>query len=144
MSHDANISLACVESDFLGLLFKGETEIVYSNQVGGTCCSHPLVEGFFVLINGGGPEGEADPFLDDGPTTYNSSHKEMVTRLIDELGYSEVLEAPEAHELEEEWWAEVCEAWVPVKVREDAKGYNAAPVENLKGRVGILTYPNSD
>jgi len=144
MSHDAKINLDCVDSDFLGLLFKGDTEVTYSNQVGGTCCSHPLVEGFFVLINGGGPEGKADPFLDDGPTLYTASHKERVTRLIDELGYSKVLEAPEVHELAEEWWAEICEAWIPVKVREDASGYSAAPLENLKGRVGILTYPNSD
>jgi hypothetical protein len=144
MSHEAKISLACVDSDYLGLLFKGETDVTYSNQVGGTCCSHPIVEGFFVLLGGMGPEESEDPFFDHGPTTYRAEHKERVTALLAALGLDQALEAPEVHEVQEEWWGEVCEAWIPIKVKEDATGFNADPVENLKGRVGILTYPNSD
>ena len=144
MSHDAKIDLACVDHDYRALLFKGETEIVYSNQVGGTSCSHPLVEGFFVLLNGAGPDEGQDPFYDDGPTEYREDHRLNVSILIDNLGLADVLEPPEVGELSEEWWSTICEAWVPVKVREDAKGYNAAPLEDLKGRIGILTYPNSD
>lgn len=62
MSHDAKIDLACVDHDYRALLFKGETEIMYSNQIGGTCCSHSLIEGFFVLLNGAGPDEKDDPF----------------------------------------------------------------------------------
>ena len=144
MSHDAKIDLACVDHDYCALLFKGETEITYSNQIGGTCCSHSLVEGFFVLLNGGGPGESDDPFYDRGPMTYRDEHKLDVSILIDNLGLEDTLEAPDPCELSEEWWREICEAWIPVKVREDAKGYNAGPLENLKGRLGILTYPNSD
>ena len=76
--------------------------------------------------------------------TYRDEHKFDVSILIDNLGLEDVLEAADPGELSEEWWSEVCEAWIPIKVREDAKGYSAAPLENLKGRLGILTYPNSD
>jgi hypothetical protein len=118
--------------------------VTYSNQVGGTSCCQTLVEGFFVLLNGGGPEEKEDPFYDQGPTTYRTEHKEKVTQLLAALGLHEILEAPEEYELKEDWWSEICEAWIPVKVKKDANGYGAHPVEDLIGRVGILTYPNSD
>ena len=144
MHGGATIYLDCIDSDYLGLVFKGETDVMYHQQAGGTSCSHPLVEGFFVPLSGSPPEPEEDPFHDHGPEEYGEDDRARVEKLIDALGLDRVLEAPAVHELAEEWWSQVCEAWVPVKVKADATGYSAAPVEDLKGRVGVLTYPNSD
>lgn len=144
MNHSATIYLDYLSNDYLGLLFKGETDVMYHQQAGGTCCSHPLVEGFLVLLDGLAPEPKEDPFYDMGPETYQADDKDRVQALLFALGLDKMLEAPEVHELAEEWWGQVCEAWVPVKVRTDAQSYELGPVENLAGRVGVLIYPNSD
>jgi len=135
------ITFSCVDSDYLGVFFKGETGVVYSNQTGGTACAQPQIEGFFVLLNGGAPEDEQDPFHDEWPHEYRKGDPERVEKLLRVLGYEKVFEAPSLSELAAE---EIGEAWIPVKVKEDATGFNADPVEGLRGRVGILTYPNSD
>lgn len=139
------INLAVVDHDYVGIFFPAETGIVYSNQVGGTACQHPRMEGFFVLLSAGA--SEQDPFLDYSLSRYSTDHQEMVNALLRELGLDQDLEAPEPTECTGGDPEMIGEAWIPVKVKTDGNGWHSrsyGPLANLHGRVGILTYPNSD
>lgn len=144
MSDKPLISLACNNRDYVGIIFRGPTGVLYSNQVGGTSCCHPSVEGFFVPLSVGVPDEEFDPLLDIYPDPYTRADVDKVTALIALLGLEEDLVAPAPGECEDQ---EIGEAWVPVKVREDGCGRHSSrfgALHNLRGRVGVLTYPNSD
>lgn len=131
--------------DYVGILFSGDTGVVYSNQVGGTGCCHPSIEGFFVPLDVGAPDETNDPLYDTYLDPYTRADMDKATALIALLGLEGELEAPAPRECPE--GQKIGEAWVPVKVKEDGSGSLTSRfgvLHDLRGRVGVLTYPNSD
>lgn len=151
-----------------------DTGVLYTNQVGGTCCSHPTIEGFAVPIRVQKEELEAlsssvyeqcwselwgDLDWDDMRTTTEKALEACGLDLVFEplresnreafLAYAESIRFTS----DRIWYAE---AWLPVQVRadiDDPVGYgrstpdkwpNATALMHLGGRWGILTWENSD
>lgn len=151
-----------------GLIISAPTGITWTTQVGGTCCAHPVLEGFFVPLEGYDMEA-FDPLRDRFNEPYDV---ETVRKLLHYTGMKEFLEPitreiplPVAWTKDDGW--ERClwdgetllmsEAWVPVRIRRaplttdgwittrngllTGHGNFSNP---LAGELAVLTYPNSD
>lgn len=129
-------------SECMGLIVKAPTGVVYGNQVGGTACGQPQTEGLYVPL-GSDDRIKEDPLLNLWDEPWDEDIAARVRKLLDTC-YSD-----QHTETLSEWLepdpegGPVSEAWVPVRIKADAK-HPPAAVENLLGRRAILTYGNSD
>lgn len=150
----ALVELYMMPQNFVGLILKADTGVVYSNQCGGTMCAHPTQEGLFVPLFNYRDENWADPFYD---LWFTESHEpdrpvysvSKVMELLENIGLDTALEPTDPATVE------VCgEAWVPVRIRNDVKevmgsmtgkySRNYEVLRDLGGYEAILTYQNSD
>jgi hypothetical protein len=139
------IQLWAMEPDFFGVLVPMPTGIRWSNQVGGTCCYHPEVEGLYVPL----PismEDREDVLLDWG--SHHDYQGEGLPRIRSWLSVltREGLDLDEAFEVrptypEGECWGE---AWVPVRIKEEIGEEWNEFLAPFRGRDAFLIYPNSD
>jgi hypothetical protein len=122
-----------------GIIVLAKTGVWYSNQVGGTCCCHPKAEGYYVPL----PifwHPEHDVLIDRAEPYNRDLVEKFLTSSQDLPMYFEPLDNDYLATLDllEDHNTDLYEAWVPVKI---IHSYN-----NLlpKGKIGILTYVNSD
>jgi len=113
------------------LIVLDENGARYSNQVGGTACSHPVAVGFLVPLMCGDVcermEGVSHATLE--------SCREDAQAELDSMGLDGVLELRETGE------RDFHEAWIHVTIKKTDHGMMP---DSYAGRAAILTYPNSD
>jgi hypothetical protein len=119
------------EAGGVGLIVSSPTGVVYTNQCGGTCCSHPELEGFYVPLSTNEPESP-DPLYDMwGDYEWHESDATQFLRDNDLFEY---------FKLDDTYEGNIGEAWVPVII---LKNDNSA-LQDLEGMHGVITYQNSD
>lgn len=117
--------------DCHGVIVLLETGVSWTNQVGGTMCSHPTAVGVFLpmweFTNAGDPLFEQ--YID-----WDNSCLDIVAEFLRATGLDWAFE-PRLADF-------VAEAWVPVRFLPAA---SSNPMfAGFVGRDGFLTYPNSD
>lgn len=120
---------------FLGLILPEPSGYLWTNQVGGTMCAHPDLEGIFIPLPAEWKAAEiADPLFNVYPN--ESDGPGAVAKFLEAYEHlnNALLPAPD-------FYPEFCEAWIPVQVR---AGLENSLLEPFAGRLGILTYSNSD
>lgn len=131
MDNDDAIQLWNHEGAFLIVL--DEDGALYSNQVGGTACGHPVACGILVPIR-----IQGDPHaLNDYYNMRMCDVRELAQEDLDRMGVSSFLS------LRDTGRADVSEAWIPVTIGSGMDWFVGIP-KSLWGRDAILTYPNSD
>lgn len=121
------------DDNFLALLVAAPSGILYTNQCGGIACTHPYLEGALVPLNRE-DKNSHDPLENWWCSTPVSVAAEKIAKWLAAWDLDELFE-PNA-----EFGGFWGEAWVPVRVKQ-----NENPIfAGLSGRVGILTYTNSD
>lgn len=119
--------------NFYGVIIESPTGVIYTNQCGGTACTHPEAEGFLVLLDYFDDE-EAYKILADrwcggewgSPLPPEGELTELATLVeVCRICYNEIDLALDYDRMDKMWG----EAWVPV-VCEYGKGW--------------LTWENSD
>ena len=140
-----------LEQDFLGLIYPCSSGFYWRNQVGGTQCAYPRLEGIYVPLPDAGPRVDENPMY-DWYVTSEESYQERALPIIQKfLATSEFLS---------EWfkplesWAEVpeytpkfvAEAWVPVRCVEGSHDHYIYEhlLRPFFGKMVVLTHPNSD
>ena len=130
-------------SGFTGIIVPAKTGIVYTNQCGGTMCSHPKQEGFYVPLRDCEPW--EDPLIDSWERKYRPN---LVREFLS--GFNAPMEALEEHEWDSlvksntlgcDSWGE---AWIPVRIVQSTTEYDYPELRSIYGRVVIITYQNSD
>lgn len=159
------------DDGFVGLIIPARTGIIYRAQVGGTCCQHPALEGWFWPMNWRTWESEQEAALCDwGLQTFRDNQdRSAIQAALAAWDLDQIFRAPTDDEAATQLGPyyhpdlmrrnpdrllEYGEAWVPVTVRETPApdpetGYihmlnGDAPPSGMAGRCMILTYPNSD
>lgn len=118
---------------FFGMIVPCHTGIIWTNQCGGTSCTHPEQEGIFVPL-----PGFWIPDLEDLTDLWSTaSHTEQISVWLN--ASEELSQAFEA--LDHNPLAALGEAWVPVRVVNKGNETILAPFVN---DIVILTYANSD
>lgn len=118
---------------FIAFLLPCPSGIQWTNQVGGTMCCHPSIEGILIPVQG--MLDERDPLLDYAGT-YDA---ELVRRFLSVMELDHLFRPlPDGTTTWNE--SRLYEAWVPVQVVQNS----FSSLEGLVGRIGILTYANSD
>lgn len=133
---------------FAGFLYPCNSGVQWSNQVGGTSCGHPIIEGIFVpLPPVMSKRGVRDPLEDEyiSHPMYEYGHKKLVDQFLDVHKLTDWFEPLTS-------WHEVpgsqrlvAEAWVPVRVKHVQQYAEMGTVlRPFSGEAVILTYANSD
>jgi hypothetical protein len=126
------------------ILFDENSEISWSNQVGGTCTSHPQVKGHYIPLgyfpgSCPRPPDRLLDFYENRPVKYNHG---LVTAWLDDFSPLDVLFRPltplEVGKLP--CRVVLAEAWIPVVVLPT----NSELLGGFIGRMGAITYSNSD
>jgi len=141
------IDLTFCERDFFVAIVPEPTGVFYENQVAGTCCASPRLEGFLIPLSESQLPGvqRANPLFD----LYCHGPEEARVREFLELTRTGHIfqpipdDEPFTISPEDMWTGSnlYCgEAWVPVIVRSDAP----APFNAVSGRIVVLTHQNSD
>lgn len=117
----------------MGAIIEYPSNIVWSNQTGGTCCSHPKVEGIYIPIRMGDPP-DADILLDLG---YREYDPELVTEWLANNALDHWFETRDHYD-----GGFFGEAWVPVKLL-DKLPYDPH-FKPFAGMNAVITYENSD
>lgn len=151
MPEELTVNLYTHESLF-AMLVPMQTGVKWCNQVGGTSCCHPTVEGICVPLVGGPPE--PDPLLDlcedlGGNGEYWRIREDINKFLAADPALHTAFRSLTIEEMdalvEEDDFAFVAEAWVPVRVREDLPDtFYEDHILAFRGKTVILVYPNSD
>jgi uncharacterized protein DUF6210 len=138
-----------LEQDFFGLIYPCLSGFCWTNQVGGTQCGHPRLEGIYVPLPDVGPRSGENPMY-DWYVISEESYQERALPIVQKfLATSEFLS---------EWfkplesWDEVpppkivAEAWVPVRCVEGSHDHYIFEqlLRPFFGKVVVLTHPNSD
>lgn len=150
-----NISINLLDAVGLGLIIECPTGIIYSNQVGGTSCLHPTLEGVYVPLRNDvdqenstliSPENELWNYFSGPPHDSTGATRGLTTAdadIIDAVLVRWRLDTIIA--VDRERLKESCEAWVCVLVLgEDEemigvfRGLGQYPVP------GVLTWTNTD
>lgn len=147
-----------------------DTGVLYTNQVGGTCCSHPTIEGFAIPIRVQQKEELSESLYDececdefDWDDMRSRTQKALVACGLDLVfeplsdanrqAFLADIKSNNQYGPDRIWLAE---AWLPVQVRadiDDPVGYgrstpdkwpNHTALKDLAGRWGVLTWENSD
>jgi hypothetical protein len=134
--------------DLFGVIIPALTGIIWSNQVGGTACDHPEVEGIFVPLLGKGALGERnDPLFEHWKEPPTSP---LIERWIAAHGFSASFQTPRKADLVEMAAdypdlppsAFAAEAWVPLIIKTGRDfPQQLAP---FVGKLCFATYGNSD
>lgn len=138
-----------------GVIFPAKTDLIWTNQCGGTCCTHPEMEGVFVPLNTSPEDYGEDLWIDGWGYDYKAYLKEIdeVEKLwgfLVRVSEEEFMELVGAHGWKWMGTEEMCyscgEAWIPVKViKPPEEGvWMSVQLEPFIGKIGILTYSNSD
>ena len=136
------VTVGLYMSECVGLVVLAETGVTYWNQTGGNACGRGEAEGFYVPL-GSDQVIKADPVYNVWNEPWTDDVKARVCELLDTC-YSEGCNEPLSKWLEPNpEGGPVAEAWIPVRIRADAK-CPPAVADNLMGRRAILTYGNSD
>ena len=128
------------------ILFDENSEISWSNQVGGTQCGHPQVKGHYIPLDcfprparNDSPPDRLIDFYENRPVKYNHG---LVTAWLDDFCPLDVLFRPltplEVGKLP--CRVVLAEAWVPVVVLPTSSEL----LGSFVGRMGAITYSNSD
>jgi len=141
-----------------GIIIPASSGIWWSNQVGGIACWHPMMEGWFIPF----PESWLNPqkwgcmenyigmdFDTDKPLPYPTERVSQFIRQTKELSkHLSPISKEEAQALVTAYPGSgmCCEAWIPVKVKAPKTDHPAYPdyLDSVRGRIGFLTYENSD
>jgi hypothetical protein len=140
-------------SNFFGAIVLQKTGVWWSNQVGGTACAHPKVEGFYVPIRMQDVDTYGESIVD---LAWHAYDEDLVKEWLTEYQWSYWFEPIPADVLDGLLEPEktIYEAWMPVRVRPDLA--DPQPDETLagkerrafwhahRGRVVIFTWENSD
>ncbi len=127
----------------IGLVVPHPTGIWYKQQTAGHLCNHPVMEGFYVPL---------PPTCSPSERLENEGGRYSITRVQALLDSNEALRRvlrplTRKEQAETVGWQHFEEAWVPLVVRKDPKEgawEEAELLKPLRGRVVLLTYPNSD
>jgi len=144
------IDLTCFEDHFgVGIIFPAKTGFTFSNQVGGTYCAHPTLEGIYIPLRpfDSDLDLKEDPLQDHKKKTYEDSHAEMIQEFLSWAELDKFLKVPSKLDFDLAIPnSYLAEAWVPVQVKSVPPHQfgNGAVLENLVGKIGILTCQNSD
>jgi hypothetical protein len=136
-------------NQLLGVIYPCQSGVEYTNQVGGTACAHPKIEGVFIPL----PQYwfDFDTVKDplEGFWHPTGGREDMMVGLIQKLlDENDLLKlnfrAPTLQELKEKPY--VAEAWVPLVCITDRNSYKAGSelLGAFKDFWVYLTYPNSD
>jgi hypothetical protein len=138
--------VALYDSDQLfGIVVEVPTGVVFTNQIGGTACSHPEVEGVFLPF----------PFIFD--SVFDGS-QDSIDPCFDILGLSKeqvtrfLRAAPDTFETYFDPEGDPTrlhvggEAWVPVRIKNEIPEYGPLSLllKSFVGMKGWITYSNSD
>ena len=147
------IDLSVLENDFLGLIILEPTGVRYTNQMGGTACGHPWVEGLYIPLiqRSEGP----DWLRDRRENLWVRYDTKAVQACLKEMELDDILAPVHFEEQSAAAFLDCVEpasrvwgeAWVPVKVlpvMEDEYPFNTTLVKDFAHHYGILTYNNSD
>lgn len=140
------INLCAFEENFLGLIILAKTGVIWSNQAGGTACMQPRVEGLYIPLDCNYLP-EEDPLLD---IVENYDQKLIDNFLATSPELSVLFESVPSSAIEsliEIPVLRVMEAWIPVRVLPEPPDQECLDNKLLKdftGKIGILTYVNSD
>ncbi len=135
------------DQDMLGILVPHPSGVVYEQQACGIRCTHPSLEGFYLPL-----PIEAfphDTLEDEGAGRYQTDLTEMLlTSNYLLFAYFRPLTVDEQAQ-NPELCQQFGEAWVPLVVRDTPGQVDTCYLiddllEPLRGRVVVLTYPNSD
>jgi hypothetical protein len=139
------------EGDWLGIIIPLKSGVVLTNQVGGTACFHPSVEGIYLPLP---PtyEQKDDPLYE---RTFEVYVPEMVQIFLDkqEMNHQFMpLDKVDAKQFSSSG-TQLAEAWVPVRIRsfenDKARFASAASSSHemlrpFEGCTAIIVYGNSD
>ena len=131
----------------LGIILITETNIAYSNQVGGTACLHPSQKGFYLpLIDEMVEQEEALTGFFSGKkwkgacsSGIDDETADFVDSVLEKSNHTKILKVDRS-ELQNS-----CEAWVRVNIdlsKDDFEEYKF--LRDIKVDKGILTWMNSD
>ena len=136
--------------NFIGVIVPCKSGIWYTNQMGGSACGDPCIEGVFIPLNGNwfnftylkkDPlEGHCETLKDrDRIDLFLSRTKEFLKRFP---CLEDVLRCPTEKEIKGVFGGE---AWVPLIVQ-TSKNVPLVPecLKDFEGKMVYLTYPNSD
>lgn len=123
--------------DIMGVIIECPSNIVWSNQTGGTCCAHPEVEGIYVPLRIGTPP-ETDILYDIGYMEYDPK---LVTQWLADNALDHFFEARKSFS---DKYKTFGEAWVPVKIFGKEKVRLDPHLRPFAGMDAIITYTNSD
>ena len=134
-----------LEHDGIGVIIKHPTGVLYSNQAGGMCCSHPEEEGYYLPLNDTFKWDDGNSFHDEICTFAPQEVSEGVIAEINDClsGFNIYIDVPSRDariigrqfeqvgiEVDRDCLHELQEAWIPVRLSD--------------GRTGVLAYVNCD
>ena len=126
----------------VGIIIFCDSNVFYTNQVGGIACNHPIVEGVYVPLAGGDIDLEEklmDYFRKIG--WYCDGLEEKIAKQIDIILTKSFV--TKTIKVDRELLKESKEAWVYIKIDDSIK--ELYPLfENFSSNLGILTWRNSD
>ncbi len=124
------------DDDYLGFITPFSSGVTWSNQIGGTSCQHPSIEGIFLPLPAHW-RPDVDPALNyyDLDPSQVQAFLEAAPELL--RRFEPIPNFPETEPSGE--------AWVPVRVRPLAEHDMYGDIlRDFVGMTGVLTYPNSD
>lgn len=124
------------------LIVPRQTGVLYSNQVGGTACLQPSLEGILVPIALETPledQAHALPAMlgkifEDCADAMENAHADAVDSVMASCIYTQGITVDRSR------MADSCESWVYVQLVETEYG----PIKGIAESNAVLTWPNSD
>ena len=125
--------------NFSGIIVPLKTGVIWTNQVGGTYCGHPELEGIFLPA-----VGEIDDDLSLSDLYQETYDLNLVQRFLNIWGLEDLFIPANPDDLSEALGpaAILAEAWVPLRINPECKVCHFEPFKHQK--VVVLTYENSD
>lgn len=142
------IDMHAMGREAAGIIVPAPTGVIYSNQVGGTRCAHPELEGFFIPWPLRRFEKWAHPLhdfygCDDGVDVPAEECILWVRAWLNEVRIDHRVECLTAEEYVS-FGQILAEAWAPVRIAASSRWRCAPWQEALAGRIVIYTWQNSD
>lgn len=128
----------------VGIIVPCKSGVVWSNQVGGTACFHPEVEGIFIPL----PDNRCfvDGYDKDGfgvirerCEVKHPESSELILKFLKATGLNKLFEMRLNMK-----GVVMHEAWVPLKIKKKLAHPPHELLNDFRGRDVILTYENSD
>ena len=126
-----------------GVIVSHPSGVVFTNQVGGYACQHPVIEGVFIPLNRPGLQTALDQYFFYGPKweghCYRGIDEETAT-VLDHLLAGHPMTRGIA--VDRARLADSVEAWIHVIITPHRDGEDA--LTGFDGRTAVLTWENSD